>query len=324
MPPVCAYLKLCVRIEEVPLRPPDKTNDKDKDERVSSRTLVTGATGNVGRAVVDALSRRGMAVRAAGSAPERLRAMLGSDVEVVRLDFWDPSTFAPALAGCDGVFLMRPPAIAQVRRTLIPFLDAARSAGVSHVVFLSVQGAERNRLIPHHAVEQHLIRGQLPYTLLRPGFFAQNLGDAYRRDICEDGRLYVPAGQGRVAFIDTRDIAEVAATCFAHPRAHQRQAYSLTGAEALSFAQVAQLLTAALSRPVHYEPATLLGYIGHLRRRGLPWPQVAVLSVLHLGLRLGQAAAVDPTLARLLGSSGHSMRDYICEHAELWRAPGSS
>lgn len=286
---------------------------------MTARILITGATGNVGRAVVESLQRRGIQVRAAGSDRERVRVTLGPDMDAAALDFWNPATFQPALADCDGLFLMRPPAISQVRRTLLPFVDAARTAGVRHVVFLSVQGADRNRLIPHHAVEQHLKSSTTSFTLLRPGFFAQNLGDAYRRDIVEDHRLYVPAGEGRVAFVDTRDIAEVAAMCLVDPDTHRGAAYTLTGPAPVSFRDAAQLLSDALERPIRYQPASVLGYARHLHRRGAPLPQVAVLCALHVGLRLGQAAQVDPALARLLGNPGRSLFDYIRDHASLWR-----
>lgn len=288
-----------------------------------NRVLVTGATGNVGRTVVHALLRRGIHVRAGSSTPARLGAGREPNLETVRLDFWDAATFSSAVEGCDGLFLLRPPAIAQVRRTLLPLLGAARRAGVRHVVFLSVQGAERNRFIPHHAVERALIAGPGGFTLLRPGFFVQNLGDAYRQDISLDARLYVPAGDGRVAFIDTRDIAEVAALCLADPTLHDRQAYTLTGAQALSFHEVAALLSRALARPIHYEPASVLGYALHLRRRGASLPQAAVLCALHVGLRFGQAERIDPTLGHLLGVPPRTLQDYISEHLERWRPPGS-
>lgn len=285
---------------------------------MQSTVLVTGATGNVGRALIEALARRKVQVRAAGN-PERLRDIPRPDIESAQLDFWNPGTFRAALTGCDSVFLMRPPAISQVRRTLLPFLEVASSVGVRHVVFLSVQGADRNPFIPHHAVEQFLKNGPMGVTLLRPGFFAQNLGDAYRRDIVEDARLYVPAGAGRAAFVDTRDVAEVAAMCLADPASHRSRAYVLTGAEAVSFGEAAELLTRVLGRSIRYEPASVMGYARHLRRRKAPWSQVAVLCTLHVGLRLGQASQIDPTLERLLGAQCRSLLDYIQDHAELWR-----
>jgi uncharacterized protein YbjT (DUF2867 family) len=199
-------------------------------------------------------------------------------------------------------------------------VDAARAAGVGPVVFLSVAGAGTNKLVPHHDVEAHLIQRGGAYTLLRPGFFAQNLQDAYRRDLVEDDRLYVPAGRGRVTFVDGRDLAEVAATCLLDPDRHAGQAYTLTGPEPVTFEEAAALLTRALGRPIRYVPASIPGYLLHLRRRrGLPWAQAGVQTILHVGLRFGQAERVDPTLEGLLGRRPGTLARYIEDHAALWR-----
>ena len=278
--------------------------------------LVTGASGNVGREVVRALRSKGMSVRAADRDPMRPQKLFGADVESVRLDFRDPSTFVVA-RGAEAIFLMRPPAIADVDKTLIPFVDEARRLGVRHIVFLSVAGAEHNRLVPHHAVEQHLAKGS-GWSVLRPGFFAQNFGDAYRRDIVEDGRVYVPAGKGKVAFVDVRDLAELAAIIFTSPPAHERCGYTLTGAEAIDFAFATACLSEILGRPIRYQAASLLGYVRHLRGRAMPWAQVGVQTILHAGLRFGQAERIDPTLENLLGRKPRTVREYISDHREVW------
>ena len=280
------------------------------------KVLVTGATGNVGREVARALRARGVPVRAASSSASMSRQ---SDIEAVTLDFRNAATFAPAVRGCSSVFLLRPPAIAKVKGTLGAFIDVARDSGVEHIVFLSVAGADKNKLVPHHAVEAHLAAHGPSATVLRPGFFAQNLGDAYRRDIAEDDRLYVPAGDGLVTFVDVRDIADVAVLALLEPERHRGRAYTLTGPAPVSFGQAARLLTQALGRPIRYVPASIPGYMRNLRRRNLPWGQVAVQTVLHVGLRFGQAAAVDPTLESLLGRPGRTLRQYIDDHVALWQ-----
>ncbi len=281
-----------------------------------SRVLVTGSTGNVGREVVRALRAKNIGTLAADRDPGRVRALFGDDVEAVKLDYRDRSTFTAA-SGADALFLLRPPAIADVKQTLLPFVEEARRGGVRHVVFLSVAGAEKNALVPHHAVERALAL-TTGWTTLRPGFFAQNFGDAYRRDIVEDARVYVPAGRGRVAFVDVRDVAEVAATIFASPSLHDGHAYTLTGAEAVDFRTAAATLTDVLRREIRYDAASLIGYLMHLRARGMPWAQVGVQTVLHAGLRLGQAERVDPTLARLLGRPPRSLREYLRDHRATW------
>jgi len=205
--------------------------------------LVTGALGNVGGATVTALLHRGERVRAADLDTDAL-AQRFPDAEAVRLDFLDPTTFEPALAGCRALFLLRPPPISRVKPTLNRLIDVAAQRGlVEHVVFSSVEGADTNTIVPHHRVETHLRASALPWTILRPGFFAQNLTDAYRLDIRDDHRLYVPAAHGRVAFIDVADLGKVAATVFTDPTPHTGQGYTLTGPEALTFDQVADLLT---------------------------------------------------------------------------------
>ncbi len=269
--------------------------------------------------MVRALQARGLPVRVAGTSPARLAAVFPG-VPQVRLDYREPSTFGEAARGCRALFLVRPPAISRVAQTLNALVDAARVEGVAEVVFLSVAGAGENRVVPHHAVERHLMAGPGGWTLLRPGFFAQNLGDAYRRDLLLDDRLYVPAGRGRAAFVDTRDVAEVAAEALASPAAHARRAYTLTGPVATSFGEAAAILSEALGRRIRYVPASIPGYAVHLlRRRGLPLAQAAVQAILHVGLRFGSAEAVDPTLARLLGRPGRTLADYVRDHAELWR-----
>jgi uncharacterized protein YbjT (DUF2867 family) len=280
--------------------------------------LVTGATGNVGQHVVTALLHVGERVLAAGPRTLRQSTWLGKGVGVVGLDFLKPATWAAALDGVDGVFLMRPPAMANVKQSLIPFVDFARSRGVEHIVFLSVAGVEKNRFVPHRAVEDHLRATGDRYTNLRPGFFAQNLGSAYRRDIVDFDRIYVPAGHAPVNWIDVRDVADVAALVLSAPEKHRGQSYTLCGPGPVAWVEVTAALTAALGRPIRYEPASLLGYVRHLSRQQLPTGAILVQTILHFLLRFGQGAVTDPTLERLLGRPGRSVREYIDDHAQLW------
>ncbi len=282
--------------------------------------MVTGAGGNVGGAVVRSLIAAGIPVRAAGT---NVRALERSfpGVDVAHLDFHTPSTFGPALHGVGGLFLMRPPPIAKVGPTLNALVDVAKQTGVDHVVFSSVTGADTNRVVPHHRVETHLRASGLSWTILRPGFFAQNLADAYRFDIVRDDRIFLPAGQGRAAFIDVRDLGDVVATVFADPAAHRSTGYTLTGSLAVDFQEVAVVLTRELGRPIRYQPANVLTYMRHLKGQGLPAPQVLVQTILHTGLRRGQASRVDPTLAALLGHPPRTLQQYVHDHRTIWSSP---
>lgn len=279
--------------------------------------LVTGATGNVGRHVAEELRRLGVPFAAGGIDAGRLRRALGEGVDTRPLDLADPRTYRDAVRGFRGLFLLRPPPIANVGETLNLLVDEAIAAGVVHVTFLSVDGADRQRWVPHHAVERHLLRRGVSATILRPGFFAQNLGDAYAADIRDRDELFVPAGRGRVSFVDVRDVGELAARTFVDASL-RRQAWTLTGPVAVGFEEVAAALTEATRRAIRYRPASVLGYVLHLRRRRLPWMQVMVQTVLHVGLRFGNAAHVDPALGRLLGRPPRTIQRYVADHVGLW------
>jgi uncharacterized protein YbjT (DUF2867 family) len=282
--------------------------------------LVTGALGNVGAATATALIARGVPVRVADINTDQLAERF-PDADHARLDFLDASTFDPALEGCVSLFLLRPPPISRMKPTLNRLLDHAAARRLGHVVFSSVAGADTNRVVPHHRVETHLQASGLAWTILRPGFFAQNLVDAYAADIRDDDRLYLPAGTGRVAFIDALDIGAVAAHILADPQPHTGRGYTLTGPAAVTFDDVAGMLTDALGRRIRYEPATVLGYADHLRRRGLPVAQILVQTVLHVGLRRGDAEEVTDTVTELLGRPATPLGGVIAREAARWRRP---
>jgi uncharacterized protein YbjT (DUF2867 family) len=170
-------------------------------------------------------------------------------------------------------------------------------------------------------VEDHLRARGDRHTNLRPGFFAQNIGSAYRQDILEADRIYLPAGTKPVNWIDVRDIAEVAALVLCEPEKHRGQNYTLAGPGPVPWSEVTDALSAALGRTIRYEPASLLGYVRHLSRRGLPRGAILVQTILHFLLRFGQGATVDMTLERLLGRPGRGVREYITDHAHLWMKP---
>ena len=279
--------------------------------------LVTGAGGNVGREVVRALLERGVAVRAAVHSRADARALGGA--EGVRFDFTDAQTFPQAFAGVDRLFLVRPPAIGNVERDIRPAIDYAARAGVGHIVFLSLLGVERNPLLPHARIEALLMERGIPWTMLRCGFFMQNLGTTHRDDVVEHDDLFVPAGNSRTAFIDTRDIGDVAGLTLSEP-GHEGVAYSLTGSESLTYGEVAAIMSAVLGRPITYSRPSLLAFAARMRRRGHPWEYVAVMLGVYVSTRLGQAATVYADAADLLGRPPRTMRQYVADHAALFAA----
>ena len=282
-----------------------------------SAVFVTGATGTVGSSVVTHLLRRGepvvAAVRAEGDATQA-----PPGVEVRPFDFGaPPSELRGALAGCDRLFLMRPPPIADVQRYLFPLIDVAREAGVRQVVFLSLQGVQANRGTPHHAVEAYLRRLHAPYTFLRPNFFAQNLATTYAERIRETGEIFVPAGRARTAFIDARDIGRVAAAVFTSP-GHLAKAYTLSGEQSLGYAAVARIMTEVLGRPIRYLRPSEKEYLAALAAQGRPQDYLDVQKMIYRVVRLNVSAFPNRVVRRLTGVPATPFAQFVRDHADVW------
>ncbi|MFV9505502.1 MAG: SDR family oxidoreductase [Oscillochloridaceae bacterium umkhey_bin13] len=275
--------------------------------------LITGASGNVGAALVSTLLAQGHAVRAATRAGHGLPAKVAR----VALDLRDPASFGPALADVQQVFLMRPPALANAQRDLGPFIQAMARAGVRQVVFLSLLGAEHNRLVPHRAIEDLLRAASLPTTVLRCGFFMQNLSTTHRDEIRHHSEILVPAGRGRTAFIDVRDIATIAARTLTEP-GHIGNAYPLTGDVALDYFEVASLLSQATGRSIRYRRPSLARFVRYHQSRGLPTAQIAVMTAIYLTTRLGLAATITPDATHLLGRLPTSFRTFAEDYRATW------
>lgn len=277
--------------------------------------LITGATGTVGSALLELFEAARRPVRAG----MRRRDGYAGYGDPVELDFTRPETFAPALQGVRQLFLVRPPAIARVRKYLYPFVEAAEAAGVRQIVFLSVQGADKNPFVPHRQVERRLIDSPISQVLLRPSFFMQNLTTTHREEIRERDELFVPAGKGKTSFIDVRDIAAVAYAALDEPQLHRDRAYTLTGSRALGYHEVAETLSGVLSRRIRYAEPSLLEFALRKLGEGNAPLFVLVMCGIYTVSRLGLAAGTTPTVEHLLGRPPISFEQFAEDHASCWR-----
>lgn len=278
--------------------------------------LVTGAGGLVGGEVAKALAARGLAVRAALRDPTRVPPALEA-AEQVRFDFTDETTFEAALAGVSALFLLRPPAMARPA-AFRPFFEAARRQGAGHVVFLSVRGAGRNPLLPHHGVERLVEASGLRHTHLRPNDFMQNFSTVHAADIRERSRIIAPAGDGRASYVDVRDVAEAAALILQDPAPHAGLAYTLTGPEALSLDDVAAILTRELGRPIVNARSGLVRFVADKWRAGAPLPLTLVMGAVYTVQRLGLAQEVTPDLANLIRRRPTDFASFARDHRDRW------
>ncbi|RLM32964.1 SDR family oxidoreductase [Haloarcula sp. Atlit-120R] len=286
------------------------------------RILVTGATGTVGSHVVSQLTQKDVAVRAGVRNPERANEQFVSDVECVAFDFHKPETWGAAFADVDAMFLIRPPSVSRVKRHLTPAVDAAARVGVDHVVYLSVLGAEKNPLLPHHRIEDALRETDVTYTFLRASFFMQNLSEVHREDIVDRDEIFVPAGDGTTSFVDARDIAAVAVAALTEP-GHENRAYDVTGPEALTYDDVAEIFSEVLDREIEYTQPGPIEFATTMYRRNSPLPFVIVMLGIYTTARLGLAGRVTDDVADVLGRPPRTMRAFVKDHAEVFQQEAS-
>jgi uncharacterized protein YbjT (DUF2867 family) len=300
---------------------------------MTTNILVTGATGNVGREVVRLLSVGDYPVAAAVRNLVQAQKNPGSNIHYVLFDFTNPDTFADAFAGINKLFLVRPPATCSRQRFAIadihqitPALNAAKQAGIEEIIFLSIIGADKNRIVPHYKIERAIEQLDIPAVFLRCSFFMQNLNTTHREDIRIRDRLFMPAGNGKTSFIDVRDIAAVAVKLLtespdgAKPTLQRQsnRAYDLTGATALTYSEVATIFTTVLGRQIQYANPSIPTFILQMVQQGFPLQFVLIMVGIYTTARFGLADLVTSDVQQLLDRPPISMQQYIEDYRQCW------
>jgi len=270
--------------------------------------LVTGATGKVGAQLVSILVTGGAAVRAAVAPPTAPGELAALGAELARFDYDDPASARAALVGVDRLFIIAPPTLAPA--TMSDLLDAAGAAGVRFIGKLSTMGASPDSPIQlgraHAATDE----------LLRPTVFMDNLVAFAAGSIRDRGAFFGASGDGRVSWVSSRDLAEVAAAVLLEPAAHRGQTYRLTGPEPLSCPDVAAILSEIVGRPIHYVDLPPDQLRASLIERGIPAPFADGLVTLEAVKASGELAAVSPAVEQVLGRPGERYRDFLRRHRD--------
>lgn len=280
--------------------------------------LITGATGNVGAAVLMHFPAD------AHHAVYTTTSRRNTGSETGRwLDFEQPDSFVTALQQIDVVFLLRPPQLADVDTYFAPFIAACQRATVKHIVFLSVQGADKIAYIPHAKIEKLIRRSGIAYTFIRPSYFMQNLTTTLHDDIVRHHRLFLPAGEAPFLWVDVDDIGRAIAVVLTHSTQHQNKAYTITGSELLTFGQVSTMLSERIGYGVRYESPNPVRYFFAKRREGMASGLISVMILLHLLPRFQQAPSISPDFLTLTGRQPNTLARFIDRHRSSWMAPAA-
>jgi uncharacterized protein YbjT (DUF2867 family) len=272
------------------------------------QVLVLGATGKTGSRVAGRLSAHGSSVRTA--------ARSGADVH---FDWDNQATWAEALRGATGLYLVSPILRIDFAGLVGRFLDQAERAGVRHVTYLSAYGMEHAPAeVALRAVELDLAaRGSLASTVIRPAWFMEDFSETFLQPVNDE--IVVPAGNGAEAFVSVEDIAAVAAVTLTEPAKHAGRAYAPTGPQALTVAEAAEMISAAAGRAITYRDTDREQWIAAIVSTGVPAEYAQVLRPLTATLASGNGARPNSDVLDVAGTAPVTFAGFAAKTAPAWK-----
>ncbi|MGY2030614.1 SDR family oxidoreductase [Nocardia gipuzkoensis] len=264
---------------------------------------VTGASGQLGRLVVEELVRAGSTpVVAIVRDPRKAADLADRGVDLRQADYGDPAALERALDGVDRLLLISGNEFGARVAQHTNVIRAAERAGVELLAYTSIPGATDNPLIlaqEHRATEAVLAESAVPHVLLRNGWYWENYAGGLAHAV-ESGVLHGAAGEGRVAGAARADYAEAAARVLTTD-GHAGRVYELGGGERLTYAELAQVISEAAGKPVRYEDLPEADYAAALIQAGLPEPYAKALADADTGIAAGILDVRSGDLEKLLG-----------------------
>lgn len=277
--------------------------------------LITGATGNVGVEVIRFLAKNGTedriiaGVRNVERAKEQLKDF--SKLDFVSFDFEQPETFDNALKNTDTIFLLRPPHISDIEKYFRPLVQKIKEHEVKEVVFLSVQGAEKSKVIPHNKIERLIQEYELDFIFLRPSYFMQNLTTTLHNDIKTQRQIILPSGKAKFNWIDIENIGEISAILLTNFSDYRNQAMELTGSENINFFTVANFVNAAIKNPIRFASVSPFEFYRIKKKEGMVKGMIMVMIMLHFLPRFQKEPVISDNYEKLTGKKPTRLSDFI-------------
>ncbi|HET6857590.1 MAG TPA: NAD(P)H-binding protein [Streptomyces sp.] len=260
--------------------------------------LVTGATGKTGRRVVRLLEERGAAVRAV------------SRSSTPSFDWTNRDAWEPVLRGVTATYLLNPDlGSPQAAEDIAALARQAAAAGVRRAVLLSVPEGGSSGYANALAAEQALEDAGLEWTVLRPRWFSQNFSEDFLLDPVLSGEVRLPAGDGKEAFVDADDIAEVAVAALTEP-GHTGWSYELSGPRLMTFGDAVAEIARATGRDIRYVPLSAEAFMDEQRAQGVPEEWVQLSADLYGDVGSGGLASLGDGVQRALGRAPRDFSDY--------------
>jgi NAD(P)H dehydrogenase (quinone) len=291
--------------------------------------LVTGASGHLGRRAIELLLEANAGhVIATTRTPDKLADLAARGVEVRQADFDDPSSLAAAFAGTDRLLLISTDTLDGTDRRKVQHRNAvaaAEQAGVKHVIYTSFTHTEPGNpaaVAPdHYATELALAASSLDWTVLRNNTYTDMFLMSLPRAVAT-GQLVAATGTGGAGYVTREDCARAAAAALAAPTSG-RTTLDITGPAIVTYAELAQTLSAITERPVTYVPVAPEAMVAGMVGAGLPEPVARMLVTFDIAVAEGALAVASSAVADLTGQAPQSVGEFLAAHREALLAPAA-
>lgn len=280
-----------------------------------SNILITGATGNIGFEVIRSLTKMNSSnkIFAGVRNIEKAKSFFNNypNLNFSYFDFEDSRTFDDALIGIDKIFLLRPPHLSDIDKYFKPLISSIKNKNINEIVFLSVQGAEKSKVIPHNKIERLIIEYGLDYIFLRPSYFMQNLTTTLINDIRTKREIILPAGLAKFNWIDIENIGEAGAILLDKFSDYKNQAYEITGSENENFDKVTSLINDTINNPISYRNVNPLLFYKIKKQEGMVNGMINVMILLHFLPRFQKEPNISDFYERLTGNKPNDLKTFI-------------
>jgi len=289
--------------------------------------LVTGASGKLGQRVLELLLEANTAnIVAATRSPEKLASFAQRGVEVRQADFSDPATLPKAFAGVDRLLLISTDTIGSRLDHQIAAIKAAEAAGVKHVLYTSIANLEATSSSfaapDHYGTEQALINSKMGYTFLRNNIYTDMFLGSLGQAIAS-GTIYAASADGKIGYVTREDCARVAAAALAD-NFEGRRILEVTGPEALSQHDIAQIASTISGTPVKYVPLPAEALISGMVSAGLPQFVAELLASFDTSAAKGELNVVTDVVEKFTGRKPTSVADFLAANRQALTQPSAA
>ncbi len=277
--------------------------------------LVTGATGTIGLSLLHYLLESQTPVRIIAGVRNKdsLKNYLQKypNLGYRKFDFEKPNGWETAFDGIDVLFLLRPPHISKVQEVFRPILSKAWESGLRKIVFLSVQGVEKSKVIPHHKIENLIQEIGFQYVFVRPSYFMQNLTTNLLQEVLRERTISLPSKNAKFNWIDAKNIGEVTALFVLHFEKYRNQAFEITGTENKSFGEVTSIMSEVIGEKIVFKPMSPIGFYLKKKREGLDKGFAFVMTLLHFLPRFQEDPKVSNTYQIITNKTPTTIRAFL-------------